>query len=319
MRIVVALGGNALLRRGEALTAENQRRNMRQVAPALARIAADHTLIVVHGNGPQVGLLALEGEAYADAPPMPLDMLGAESQGMIGYVIQQELRRTTPTLSCVTVLTQTVVAANDPAFANPTKPIGPVYDAAEAKRLAEERGWQVAPDGDGFRRVVGSPIPQRIVELEAVRQLVAAGTVPICAGGGGVPVIEGNTGLAGVEAVVDKDLAASLLAMLLGADRLIILTDVAGVFADWGTPEQRLLRQIDAETCDPTQFAAGSMAPKLSAACGFARATGKAATIAALSALDEAIAGTAGTTILSESLADSSIGWARSSGFGQRN
>ncbi|MEG6509733.1 carbamate kinase [Methyloligella sp. 2.7D] len=302
MRIVVALGGNALLKRGEPLTAENQRRNLREVAPALAGIAAEHQLILVHGNGPQVGLLALEADAYKEAPPMPLDVLSAESQGMIGYVIQQELKRAQPKSQFVTVLTQTVVAADDPAFGKPSKPIGPIYDEAAAKALAKSEGWDIAKDGAYFRRVVASPEPLEIVELPAIRDLLADAMTPICCGGGGVPVTRDNEGrLTGVEAVIDKDLAAAKLGIALDADRLVILTDVEGVFADWGTPNARLLTEIDAKTCDPSSFASGSMGPKVKAACRFALAAKASVTIGALDQAEAVLAGTSGTTIAAAS------------------
>src|SRR5215207_1765841 len=230
MRVVAALGGNALLRRGQPLDAATQRRNIGVAAAALAAVARAHELIVTHGNGPQVGLLALQAEAYQEGGAYPLDVLGAESEGMIGYLLQQGLRNALPSRDVATLLTQVVVDAREPAFASPTKPIGPVYEAAEAAAVAAARGWAVRPDGARWRRVVASPEPAAIVELETIRLLVDAGVLVICAGGGGVPVIAAGDGtLSGVEAVVDKDLAAALLAIELDADALLLLTDVPAV------------------------------------------------------------------------------------------
>ena len=223
MRVVIALGGNALLRRGEPLTAENQRANVKRATPAIAKvIAAGHRVVLSHGNGPQVGLLALQSAACRPDEPYPLDVLGAESEGMIGYLIEQELENSLPKGTCVaTLLTQTEVDPRDPAFQNPTKPIGPVYEKAVAERLAKERGWRIAPDGDRYRRVVPSPRPLRIPDVPVIRLLVAHEVVVICAGGGGIPVVRRADGsLVGVEAVIDKDLAAALLAEELEADAL---------------------------------------------------------------------------------------------------
>ena len=301
MRVLVAIGGNALLKRGEALSIDNQRRNMAAAAGALAAIAREHEMVLVHGNGPQVGLLALEADAYKEAPPYPLDVLGAESQGMIGYVIEAALRRALPEREIATLLTQTLVDPADPAFAAPSKPIGPVYDEATAKALAAERGWTVAPDGPNgkvWRRVVASPAPSGIVEIETIRRLMNDGCLVICAGGGGIPVRRGSDGAPeGVEAVIDKDLAACLLAVELGAERLLILTDVDGVAADWGQPTERLLRSVSAATLDPAAFAAGSMRPKIEAVCHFARETGHPALIGNLDDAGAVLAGTSGTRI----------------------
>jgi len=298
MRIVVAIGGNALLKRGETLSWENQRINMADAAAALAEVAASNTLVLVHGNGPQVGLLALEADAYKAVPPYPLDALGAESQGMIGYLIAQEMRRALPARGVAALLTQTVVAESDPAFQHPTKPIGPVYAEETAGGLAGPRGWTMAADGKSFRRVVASPLPQRIVEIDAIRALVADGTLVICAGGGGIPVVErADKRLDGVEAVIDKDLAAALLAHDLDAGRLVILTDVDGVYENWGKPTQKLLREISAAAIDVGIFAKGSMGPKIDAACRFAKATGRPAFIGALADARAVIEGKAGTRI----------------------
>jgi carbamate kinase len=274
MRIVVALGGNALLRRGEPPEAAGQIRNVRAAAHALAPVARAHQVIVTHGNGPQVGFLALQSEAHGAAGRYPLDVLGAQTQGMIGYMIEDELRdELGGAREVATLLTEVVVDARDPAFAKPTKPVGPVYDAAEAGRLARERGWSMGPDGSAWRRLVPSPEPRRIVEIHAIRLLVEAGVVVVCAGGGGVPVVKDETGgLRGVEAVIDKDLSAALLAAELRADALLLLTDVDAVYEAWGTPEARPLARASPLMLRGMPFAAGSMAPKVEAACRFVEA-----------------------------------------------
>jgi carbamate kinase len=297
MRVVAALGGNALLRRGEPLDAETQRRNVAVAARALAEVARDHELIVTHGNGPQVGLLALQAAAYPEGGAYPLDVLGAESEGMIGYLLQQGLRNALPGRTVATLLTQVRVDADDPAFASPSKPIGPVYERADADALAAERGWTVRPDGAYWRRVVPSPQPASIVELEAIELLVRAGVLAICAGGGGVPVIEDADGLHGVEAVVDKDLAAALLATRLRADALLLLTDVPCVELGWGTPAARPLAGATPDELRDLQLAAGSMGPKVEAASRFAEATGGTAAIGALDDAAALLAGSAGTQI----------------------
>ena len=298
MRIVFALGGNALLKRGEILSAENQRRNMRAAAAALAKACDGHEVAIVHGNGPQVGLLALEADAYRAVPPYPLDMLGAESQGMIGYVIAQELRNVRPDRPVVALLTQTVIDGNDPAFGHPTKPIGPVYDKEEAAKLAKSSGWTFAADGRSMRRVVASPKPVDIVELPTIEQLISSEVVTICVGGGGIPVHQtSSNALEGVEAVVDKDFAAALLAERLGAEKLVILTDVDGVYLDWGKAEQRLIRETCATDLAGHCFSEGSMGPKVQAAVQFARATGRAAVIGSLDWVDSVMVGQSGTLI----------------------
>jgi len=298
MRVVAALGGNALLRRGQPLDAATQRRNIGVAAAALAAVARAHELIVTHGNGPQVGLLALQAEAYQEGGAYPLDVLGAESEGMIGYLLQQGLRNALPSRDVATLLTQVVVDAREPAFASPTKPIGPVYEAAEAAAVAAARGWAVRPDGARWRRVVASPEPAAIVELETIRLLVDAGVLVICAGGGGVPVIAAGDGtLSGVEAVVDKDLAAALLAIELDADALLLLTDVPAVQTGWGTPEARALPQATPEQLRGLDLAAGSMGPKVEAAGRFADATGGSAVIGALEGAAALLKGRAGTRV----------------------
>lgn len=302
MRILVALGGNALLKRGEPLTAQNQRANIVIAAERLSRVATDHQIVVAHGNGPQVGLLALQAAAYTDVEAYPLDVLGAESEAMIGYMLEQELGNVLPQEQhIVTVLTMTEVDRNDPAFANPTKFIGPVYDEATANRLAEQKGWTVKPDGQYFRRVVPSPKPQRVIEQEAIKHLVDSNITVICAGGGGIPTyLDENSKLHGVEAVIDKDLASALLAQNLDADLLVIATDVDGVYANWGTPNQRLLETLTVAQARESKFAAGSMGPKVTAACNFAEHTGKRAVIGALADIEKLVDGSAGTSILTE-------------------
>ena len=300
-RLVVALGGNALLRRGEPLTADVQRLHAAEAMTAVAELAGSHDVVLTHGNGPQVGLLALQALAYTDVPPYPLDVLGAESEGMIGYVLEQELSNRLPGRTAVTVLTQVVVDADDPAFKAPTKPIGPVYTEDQARRLERERGWTVARDGDHFRRIVASPEPLRIVELSAIRMLVDAGAIVVCTGGGGIPVTMNGAGtLRGVEAVIDKDLAAELLARSLGADFLLMLTDVSAVMRDWGTPDVRPIRRTTPSELRGIEFANGSMGPKVAAACRFVEATGGSAAIGALDDAAEIVAGTAGTMVVPE-------------------
>jgi carbamate kinase len=299
MRIVVALGGNALLRRGEPMTAQRQRENVRVAARALAPLARQHQLVISHGNGPQVGLLALQSAADKDVEPYPLDILGAQTEGMIGYLIEQELGNLLPfEVPFATILTMVEVDPADPAFQNPTKPIGPVYTEEEAKRLAAERGWTVAPDGNAWRRVVPSPRPQRIFEIRPIRWLLDRGTVVICTGGGGIPTMYRPDGtLQGAEVVIDKDRASSELARELAADIFVMATDVGGVYTGWGTPEQRLVRHAWTDELDLAVFAAGSMGPKVEAACDFAAATGGRAAIGALEDIEKIVAGEAGTQI----------------------
>ena len=300
MRVVVALGGNALLERGEKPDAVIQQRHVRRAAHALAPLAAEHELIICHGNGPQVGLLSLESEADASlSEPYPLDALGAQTQGMIGYWLAQELRNAGVAHPVVAVVTQTVVHSADPAFTNPTKFIGPVYSEHRARRLATKHGWHVAADGPVWRRVVPSPQPQRIVEQASVRQLLGMRAVVICGGGGGAPVIEDDTGqLIGVEAVVDKDLTAATIAIDLNADRLLVLTDVSAVMRDFGTPSTSPLHRVTIGELADMHFPLGSMGPKIEACRRFTEDTGRPSVIGALDDAAALLAGTAGTTVV---------------------
>jgi carbamate kinase len=299
VRVVVALGGNALLRRGQDLTAENQRANVRLAAEALAPIAEAHKLVITHGNGPQVGLLALQSAAYGKVQSYPLDVLDAESEGMIGYMIEQELNNITPDWQNVaTLLTQVVVEADDPAFRTPSKPIGPLYDKEEAERLAAAQGWAIAADGPGYRRVVASPQPKEILEIAVIELLVARGVIVICAGGGGIPVIKRADGsLVGVEAVIDKDRASALLACQLDADAFLMLTDVEAVWQGWGEPGARAIHHAAPDALKAMTFDAGSMGPKVESACRFAETTGGVAGIGALKDAAAILSGEAGTTI----------------------
>lgn len=300
MRIVVALGGNALLRRGESPSIDVQRSNVREACAALAPLALEHELVITHGNGPQVGLLAEVAPAG-----VPFDVLGAETEGMIGYLIEQELGNLLPfEKPLATILTMTEVAADDPAFERPTKFVGPVLNAAEAKAMSEREGWAVAQDGDSWRRVVASPRPLRIFELRPVEWLLERGAVVICAGGGGIPTAYapgGNRLLVGVDAVIDKDLSSAVLASDLGADLLVIATDAPGVFLDWGSPEQRLVRAAAPAHLAGRSFASGSMGPKVAAAVEFVTASPSGvALIGDLADLASVVAGRAGTRVAAD-------------------
>ncbi|MEO6472082.1 MAG: carbamate kinase [Aeromicrobium sp.] len=300
MRIVVALGGNAILRRGEPMTVANQRVSIAAACGPLAALAADNDLVVSHGNGPQVGLLALQAAAYDELSTYPFDVLGAQTEGMIGYLIEQELGNQLGNDRAVaTVLTRTEVLADDPAFDNPTKFVGPVYDKDRAIALSEARGWTVRPDGEYFRRVVASPVPQRILHLEPIEWLIAKHCVVICAGGGGIPTTrDQRTGnVSGVEAVIDKDLASAVLARDIGAGRLIIATDVPGVYVDWGLPDQRLIASAHPDALEQLEFAAGSMGPKVAAAIAFACEGHGDAYIGALDDFAKISGGAAGTRV----------------------
>lgn len=300
--VTVALGGNALLPRGVELTAANQLEAAAMAARALAPVSLDARLVVTHGNGPQVGLLALKEDAYKDGEPYPLDVLDAETEGQIGYVIELQLDNVIDHQHTVAVITRIVVDAGDPAFEDPTKFIGPVYDEEHAHALAEQRGWSIRPDGERWRRVVASPEPKRVVQLEAIRQLIEAGFLVVCAGGGGVPVIATDGGYEGVEAVIDKDLATSLLAIDLAADVLVLATDVEAVYTDWGGPDQRAVGQTTPAWLRDHEYAAGSMGPKVEAACRFVEATGRRAAIGRLEDVAELIDATAGTQVTKETM-----------------
>jgi len=296
-RIVIALGGNALLKRGEPMTVANQRENVRIAARAIAPVTADNDIVISHGNGPQVGLLALQ--AAASGQNTPLDVLGAETEGMIGYMIEQELGNLVPfERPFATMLTMVEVDPNDPAFQNPTKPIGPMYTQEQAEQLAKEKGWSVAQDGTGWRRVVPSPLPKRIFEMRPIKWLLEHNTVVICAGGGGIPTMYRPDGtLAGAEVVIDKDRASAVLARELGADLFVMATDVPGVYADWGTSKHRLLRTTTPAELRALRFAAGSMGPKVEAAMAFVEETGQRAAIGSLEEIARIVAGEAGTIV----------------------
>ena len=298
----MALGGNALLKRGQPLTAENQRRNVAIAAKALAPLAHDYQLVISHGNGPQVGLLSLQSAAYEEVEEYPLDILGAQTEGMIGYMIEQELGNLLPMEEpLATILTMVEVDPDDPAFNNPTKPIGPVYSEQEAKTLAKQKGWSVAPDGEHWRRVVASPEPQRIFEMRPIHWLLENGATVICAGGGGIPTVYKPDGtLEGVEVVVDKDRASALLAFELDAGLLILATDTDGVYLDWGTEDARIINRATPEQMEQYEFEEGSMGPKVEAACGFVRRSGGRAVIGSLTDMQGMVAGTAGTQFVLE-------------------
>jgi carbamate kinase len=309
MRIVVALGGNALLRRGERMTAEAQRANVQIAAAALAAIYPGNELVITHGNGPQVGLLALQAAAYKPDEAYPLDVLGAQTEGMIGYMIEQELGNLLPfEVPFATMLTMVEVDPEDPGFKNPTKFIGPVYAENDAKRLETDRGWTMKKDGEKWRRVVASPRPKQIFEIRPIRWLLEKGTIVIAAGGGGIPTVYGpGRMLRGVEAVIDKDLCSELLARQLKADILIMATDAEAVFLDWGKPTAKAFRRASPKAMRDHSFPAGSMGPKVEAACLFAELTGKAAAIGALKDLPAIVRGEAGTTVITDA---SRIEWA---------
>ena len=302
MRIVIALGGNALLRRGDPMTTLIQRRNIRSAAEAIAPLAAEHSIVIVHGNGPQVGLLSLQAESYHDAEPYPLDVLDAGTQGMIGYLIQQELRSLLPPdRQVATLLTMITVDPGDPAFTRPTKFVGPVYAKDAADALAAEKGWVFKQDGAAWRRVVPSPQPGQIIEIEPISWLIERGAVVICAGGGGIPIMYPSSRrgeVMGVEAVIDKDLASELLAEDVAAGLFVMATDVDGVYVGWATPQQRRLDRTTPEELACYQFAAGSMGPKVEAASRFAAKTGQRAAIGSLADIAGIVTGQAGTSVV---------------------
>lgn len=299
MRVVVSLGGNALLRRGEATTVHNQQVAIAAAAAQLGPLASGVELVVTHGNGPQVGLLALQAAAYDDAAAYPFDVMDAQTEGMIGYLLERELRnQLSDGRSVVSVLTMVEVSADDPAFGRPTKFVGPVYAESEAQVLAARHGWTVAPDGDRWRRVVASPAPRAVVELGPIEQLLRAGCVVVCAGGGGIPVrrVPGSGRLEGVEAVVDKDRTSALLAAGLSAQLLVIATDVDAVYRGWGTADASRIYLVHPDDVDPAAFPSGSMGPKLEAAATFAR-TGGDAVIGSIDDLRRLVEGGSGTRV----------------------
>jgi carbamate kinase len=300
MRILIALGGNALLRRSEPMTMAHQIANIRRAATQIAKLADHNQLVVAHGNGPQVGLLAMQAAAGGAQDVAPLDVLDAESEGMIGYLLEQELANALPAARQVaTLLTRVEVDAHDAAFAHPTKPIGPVYTQAQAQVLAQRNGWRIAADGNGYRRVVASPKPKHIEALKPVQWLLEHDVIVIAAGGGGIPVTLAEDGRtrSGAEAVIDKDLCSALLATQLDADVLLIATDVEAVYADWHTPRERALRNITVAELQTFEFSAGSMGPKVEAACDFVTRMGKRAVIGSLEHIEAMAAGTGGTQI----------------------
>lgn len=304
MRIVIALGGNALLRKEQPLTAASQRHNAQQAAQQIAPLTTQHQVLLSHGNGPQVGLLALQALASNQDPTAwPLDVLGSESAGMIGYILEQELRSALPQQEIATLLSPIAVDAEDPAFSQPTKPIGPYYEEAQALALQSSKGWTFTQTPQGHRRTVPSPIPQKILGLHAIKTLVDARITVICTGGGGIPVIQHPDGrIEGVEAVIDKDLASALLAQQLHADALIMLTDIDAVYADWNTPQARALQSITPEDIDLSKLPAGSMRPKVQAALQFVQQGGRFAAIGALEQLQAILEGQAGTRITKETI-----------------
>jgi carbamate kinase len=304
MRILIAVGGNALLKRGEPMTAEIQRANVRIAAQALAPIAEQHQLIVAHGNGPQVGLLALQAAAFKEVETYPLDLLGAQTEGMVGYLVEQELGNLLGAdVPLATILTMVEVDTTDPAFANPTKFVGPVYDDAEGERLATEKGWVLKRDGDWLRRVVPSPEPRRILEIRTIKCLLDHGVVVICAGGGGIPAAQApddDHRLGGVEAVIDHESASELIAREVEADLFVMATDVDGVYEHWGTTEQQRLGDVTPAVLRRRHFAAGSMGPKVEAAVRFVETTGKRAAIGCLADIDKIVARAAGTSVVGD-------------------
>lgn len=304
MRIVIALGGNALLRRKEPMTADAQRKNIRAAAKSIAPITSEHEIVISHGNGPQVGLLALQAASAAgrgEEGVFPLDVLGAETEGMIGYLIEQELTNILPKdQPLAALITMVEVSPDDPAFNNPTKFVGPVYAQPEAEALEAAHGWVFRQDGTAWRRVVPSPDPLRIFDIRAIRLLVDNGTIVICTGGGGIPTMftpDKQRSLVGAEAVIDKDLASALLARETGADLLIMATDVGGAYEDWGTPDARRIISAPPEKLVAGNFPAGSMGPKIEAARRFASIPGKRAAIGALTDIPALVAGTGGTQV----------------------
>ena len=303
MIILIALGGNALLRRGQPLTEENQLDNIKRATAQIAQLAENYQLVLTHGNGPQIGLLALQNAAQESMKPYPLDLLGAETDGMIGYLLEQELSNLlSPERIIATLLTRVEVSANDPAFLTPTKPIGAMYTLAEAEDLRTKKDWIIKADGDGFRRVVASPKPLKILGLEPILWLLEHHVIVIAAGGGGIPVALSADGYThqGVNAIIDKDLCSALLAEKIAVELLVIVTDVEAVFVDWGKPTQRAIRRISPHDLSQLAFPDGSMCPKVEAACQFVTATGRPAVIGSLEQILELIEGKAGTWVCAD-------------------
>lgn len=296
-RIVIALGGNALLQRGEILSAENQRRSIQVFAEMAAELARDYQLVIVHGNGPQVGLLALQNAAYKESPVWPLDILVAESQGMIGFAITQELASSAGNSPVTMLMTRVEVDPQDEAFSVPGKYIGPVYQPDQQAELEACYGWQMKTDGQYIRRVVPSPTPLKILDSDAIRTLMDAGHTVVCCGGGGIPVIAQGDGYQGTEAVIDKDLTAAVLAQSINADHLLILTDADAVYENWGTPQARALRHATVEELTPFAAPDGAMGPKAAAVMQFVKQTGNAAFIGALKDAPQILAGEKGTCV----------------------
>lgn len=297
--LVVALGGNALLKRGETLSAENQIKNAAIAAECIKKLHESYRVVIVHGNGPQVGLLALQNAAYEKVPPYSFDILGAETQGMVGYILSQQIKKILPDADVTALITQVEVDAYDPAFSNLTKPIGPVYtEQQKQEHMKQHTDWQFKPDGDYFRRVVASPKPSRIIELDAIKQAIDSGKIVIAAGGGGIPVVKKNGYWRGVEAVIDKDLTAALLAKDIGADAFMILTDGDGVFQNYGKPDQKKIETISLQELDQMEFDPGTMGPKIAAVSNFVKNTAGIAAIGDLSKGIETMEGKAGTRIM---------------------
>lgn len=298
MRIVIALGGNAILQRGQPLEEAIQKENIQTAAKSIAEVARKHQVILTHGNGPQVGLLALQNDAYKEVSPYTLDVLGAETEGMIGYLFEQALRNILPNRQVITLLTQTVVDESDPAFQSPSKFVGPVYDKPQADKLTQEKQWVMKPDGQYYRRVVPSPMPQSILELPVIKHIAQDhNIIVICTGGGGIPVIQNQQGLQGIEGVVDKDRASNVLAQGIEADGLIMLTDVDAVETNFGQPDSKKIKQATPEMMKQFNFAKGSMGPKVESACEFVKAGGKFAGIGSLFDAIDLINGNSGTVI----------------------
>ncbi|HGL6329042.1 TPA: carbamate kinase [Citrobacter amalonaticus] len=296
-KLVIALGGNALLQRGEILSAENQQRSIQVFAQRVAALARDYQLVIVHGNGPQVGLLALQNAAYTESPAWPLDILVAESQGMIGAAIAQALTQNTGGCPVTTLMTRVEVDPQDEAFAAPGKYIGPVYQPDQQAELEQRYGWTMKADGQYIRRVVPSPLPQNILDGEAIQMLMEAGHTVICCGGGGVPVVAQGNGYVGTEAVIDKDLTAAVLANTINADHLLILTDADAVYEHWGTPQARALRHVTTEELAPFAAPDGAMGPKAAAVIQFVKQTGRSAFIGALKDAPQILTGEKGTCV----------------------